>query len=106
MATTKYKLVFFCPFSALNAVKAAVFATGAGRYPGPGNYTECAWETAGTGQFRPGDTAHPNIGKVGVLEKVAEMRVETLCLGEECAKKAVEALKKYGCGILTDEQTC
>lgn len=94
MATTKYKLIFYVPVSETEAVKTAVFAAGAGRYPGPGNYTECAWTTIGTGQFRPGDAANPHIGEVGALEKVEEARVETLCVGEECAKKAVVALKK------------
>ena len=49
----------------------------------------------GTGQFRPGDTANPNIGSVGILEEVKEARVETLCVGEDVARKVVEALKKY-----------
>ena len=48
----------------------------------------------GTGQFRPGDTANPNIGSVGALEEVKEARVETLCVGEDVAKKVVDALKK------------
>lgn len=95
MATTKYKLVFRVPVPDMEAVNTAIFAAGAGRYPGPGGYTECAWYTIGTGQFRPGDAANPHIGKVGALEKVEEARVETLCVGEECAKKAVEALKKW-----------
>lgn len=94
MTTTKYKLVFYVPVSDVEAVKTAIFAAGAGRYPGPGNYTECAWQTIGTGQFRPGDKANPHIGEAGALEKVEEARVETLCVGEKCAKKAVEALKK------------
>ncbi len=90
----KYKLVFFVPLSALEAVKTAVFAAGAGRYPGPGNYTECAWQTNGTGQFRAGDTANPHIRAVGTLEHVEEVRVETLCVGEEVARKSVAALKR------------
>lgn len=48
----------------------------------------------GTGQFRPGDAANPHIGSVGQLEEVQEARVETLCVGENVVKKAVEALKK------------
>ena len=55
----------------------------------------------GTGQFRPGDTANPNIGSVGALEEVSEARVETLCIGEDVAQKAVDALKRsvrsYAC---------
>jgi len=92
-AATRFKLVFFVPLSALEVCKAAVFAAGAGRYPGPGNYTECCWTATGTGQFRPGDAANPHIGNVGTLEKVEEARVETLCIGEDVARKAVEALK-------------
>jgi len=92
-AAARFQLVFFVPPSALVACKAAIFAAGAGRYPGPGHYTECCWTAMGTGQFRPGDTANPHIGSVGALEEVQEVRVETLCLGEEVARKAVEALK-------------
>ncbi|KAL8725512.1 MAG: hypothetical protein Q9166_007298 [cf. Caloplaca sp. 2 TL-2023] len=92
-ATARFKLVFFVPESALQACKTAIFAAGAGRYPGPGNYTECCWTAIGTGQFRPGDTANPNIGSTGTLEEVQEARVETLCVGEDVAKKAVGALK-------------
>ena len=92
-AVSRYKLIFFVPQSALLACKAAVFAAGAGRYPGSGKYTECCWTAMGTGQFRPGDTANPHIGSVGAVEEVQEARVETLCLGLDVARKAVEALK-------------
>jgi hypothetical protein len=92
-AAASFRLVFFVPLYALEACKAAIFAAGAGRYPGPGNYTNCCWTTNGTGQFCPGDTANPHIGSPGVLETVEEARVETLCLGEDVARKAVEALK-------------
>jgi len=90
----RFKLIFFVPPSAFAACKPSVFAAGAGRYPGPGNYTECCWIALGTGQFRPGDAANPSLGKVGVLEEVQEARVETLCLGEDVVRKAVEALKR------------
>lgn len=89
----RFKLIFYVPPSSLAVCKAAIFAAGAGRYPGKGNYTECCWTTLGTGQFRPGDAAKPNIGTVGELEEIQEARVETLCLGEDLVKRAVEALK-------------
>jgi hypothetical protein len=89
----RFKLIFMVPVSALEVCKAAIFAAGAGRYPGPGNYTECCWTTIGTGQFRPGDAAKPHIGRVGSLEEVQEARVETLCVGENVTWRAVEALK-------------
>ncbi|KAF2433803.1 structural toxin protein RtxA [Tothia fuscella] len=90
---TRYKLIFRVPPSALSKCKEAIFAAGAGRYPGAGQYTEVCFQTTGTGQFRPGDSANPNIGKVGVLESVEEVMVETLCVGKDVAMKAVEALK-------------
>ncbi|CAD6442171.1 ee3bf2cd-7fa5-4b96-9a6b-da9676843350 [Sclerotinia trifoliorum] len=92
--TPRFKLIFFVPPSGLAACKTAIFAAGAGRYPGPGNYTECCWTTIGSAQFRPGDSANPNIGSVGTLEEVQEVRFETLCVGEETIRNAVEALKK------------
>lgn len=97
MAATlkRFQLVFFAPTAAVEACKDAIFAAGAGTYPGRGNYTECCWSSSGTGQFRPGDSANPHIGTPGALEKVPESRVETLCIGEDVARKAVEALKKY-----------
>ncbi|KFY74568.1 hypothetical protein V499_05410 [Pseudogymnoascus sp. VKM F-103] len=91
---TRYKLVFFVPPSSLSACKTAIFAAGAGRYPGPGSYTEVCWTTLGTGQFRPGDAAKPAFGTVGKLEVLEEVRVETLCQGEEVVRRAVEALKR------------
>jgi hypothetical protein len=90
----RFKLVFFVPSNNLQAVKSAIFAVGAGKYPGSGSYTECAWSVLGTGQFRPGNTANPHIGKVGALEEVQEYRVETICIGEDVTRSAVEALKK------------
>ncbi|MDC5699265.1 hypothetical protein OO014_18615 [Intrasporangium calvum] len=66
-------LVFYSPVEATEGVLAAVFAAGAGAI---GDYTECAWFTEGTGQFRPGVGASPAIGSVGELERVPEHRVE------------------------------
>ena len=97
MASTiakRFKLVFFVPPANLGACKAAIFAAGAGRYPGPGNYTEVCWTAQGTGQFRPGGSANPHIGTVGALEELEETRVETLVVGEDTVQKAVDALKK------------
>ena len=71
-----YKLAFFVPTEHKEAVKNAIFATGAGRI---GNYDCCCWETLGTGQFRALDGANPFIGKLGELERVEEYRVELVC---------------------------
>ena len=90
----RFRLVFNVPVTALESCKSAIFAAGAGRYPGPGEYTECCWTVVGKGQFRPGQKANPHLGKSGDLETVDEARVETLCVGEDVARKAVAALKE------------
>ncbi|KAI1082392.1 GTP cyclohydrolase 1 type 2/Nif3 [Whalleya microplaca] len=89
----KFTLIFYAPPSVVQACKTAIFQAGAGRYPGPGNYTEVCWSSTGDGQFRPGPGANPNIGTVGALEELPEVRVETLVIGEDVVKKAVAALK-------------
>lgn len=98
MATaTRYKLVFFAPVEAIQKCKDAIFAVGAGRYPGPGDYTHCGFSMRGIGQFKPGATANPHIGSAGTthVEEVEEIRFETLCVGEQTVQEAVKELKKY-----------
>lgn len=67
------KWAVFVPAANADAVRAAMFAAGAGRI---GDYSQCSWSVPGTGQFLPGDGATPAIGEVGVVERVAEDRVE------------------------------
>jgi len=69
------KLVVFVPAEALDAVRDALFAAGAGRI---GNYERCSWYTAGIGTFRALPGAEPAIGEVGEEEHVAELRLETV----------------------------
>ena len=69
------KLVGFVPQEAVERLSQAVFAAGAGRV---GNYEECAFESMGEGTFKPGQGAQPAIGQLGVSERVAEIRFETV----------------------------
>jgi len=62
---------------------------------------ECCWQTVGTGQFRSGENVNPNIGSVGELESVEEVRVETLCVGRDVAEKSCSSLEKVGLLNLT-----
>ena len=43
-----------------------------------GEYKDCAFESAGTGSFRPSENANPTIGSKGELEKVNETKVEVI----------------------------
>lgn len=92
--TAKYKLIFFTPPPSLSKIKEAIFKTGAGRYPGPGGYTEVCFTTPGIGQFKPGESANPHIGAPGKLEEVGEVKCEIFCGGRDIAEAAVAALKR------------
>lgn len=90
----RYKLVFFVPPQALTPIKDAIFATGAGSYPGEGDYTHVCFTTPGVGQFEPGASAKPAIGEPGQVQEVGEVRCEIPCVGEGITREAVAALKK------------
>ncbi len=84
-----YKFCFYVPESAVDEVKQAIFATGAGRI---GNYDHCCWQVLGQGQFRPLAGSDPAIGTHGELEYVAEWKVE-LVVADEFIHSAVKAMK-------------
>ncbi len=65
----------FVPPENAEAVRAAMFAAGAGQI---GDYSQCSWSVTGTGQFLPEDGASPAIGSVGAVEQVVEDRVEVI----------------------------
>ena len=69
------KLVVFVPAEALDGVRDALFAAGAGRI---GEYERCSWYTEGTGTFFGGEGAEPTIGERGREERVPELRLETV----------------------------
>jgi hypothetical protein len=83
------KLVVFVPAEALEAVRDAVFAAGAGRI---GDYERCSWYAEGTGTFRPLPGASPSVGAVGAEERVPELRLETV-FPEERQGEVVAALR-------------
>ncbi|MAR92072.1 MAG: YqfO family protein [Pseudomonadota bacterium] len=85
-----YKLVFFVPETHRDAVKQAVFATGAGKI---GDYDSCCWEVAGQGQFRPLAGANPFLGTTGRVESVSEYRVELVC-EDDLIRVAIAAMKQ------------
>ncbi|MET0261144.1 MAG: hypothetical protein ABW227_08635 [Gaiellaceae bacterium] len=69
------KLVVFVPREALDTVREALFAAGAGRI---GDYERCSWYTEGTGTFLGGKSTAPSVGQPGREERVAELRLETV----------------------------
>jgi hypothetical protein len=69
------KLIVFVPPEALEVVREALFAAGAGRI---GDYERCSWYTEGTGTFLGGAGTDPTIGERGREERVRELRLETV----------------------------
>jgi dinuclear metal center YbgI/SA1388 family protein len=69
------KLVVFVPEESVDGVVRALAEAGAGVI---GDYTECTFRTSGTGTFRGGDDSNPYLGERGQLEKVEEVRIETV----------------------------
>lgn len=61
------------PEEAVTQVKDSIFAAGAGEI---GDYSECAFVIAGSGQFRPSTSANPAVGEREELCHVAELRIE------------------------------
>lgn len=84
-----FMLSFLAPETHLDVIKNAIFVTGAGSI---GNYSHCAWQTFGEGQFMPLAGSNAFIGKINQLEKVPEYKVEIVCTKEQI-KDAIAALK-------------
>ena len=84
------KLVVFVPAEALETVRDAVFAAGAGRI---GDYERCSWYAEGTGTFRGLPGAAPAVGEAGRDERVAELRLETV-FPEERQADVIAALRR------------
>ena len=82
------KLTFYVPEAAAQKVKEALFKVGAGKV---GNYDCCSFETSGIGQFRALSGANPTIGKINILEKISELRVE-MVLDDIILRDVIKAL--------------
>lgn len=88
------KLVVYVPESHRDAVFQAVSEAGAGWV---GNYSHCSFQVAGTGTFLPREGTHPHIGEQGKLERVEEVRLETVMPAskQSAVLKAMKAAHPY-----------
>lgn len=78
------------PSEAADDVLNAIAGAGGGI---AGEYTHCAFTHLGFGQFKPADDADPHVGKIGQVNRVAEVRIETFC-ERNVAKQVVQAIKQ------------
>ncbi len=82
------KLVAFVPADHADQVRKALVEAGAGSL---GNYENCTFSMLGEGRVRPLHGAAPTLGRVGELELVPEVRIETL-VPEARRRDVVDAL--------------
>ncbi len=69
------KLYCFVPVDHLEAVRAAVFAAGAGNI---GGYSECSYAVEGAGTFKGGEGTQPFVGQPGARHSEKEARLEVI----------------------------
>ncbi len=84
------KLVCFAPESAVENLKSALFAAGAGHI---GNYSECSFEVKGLGNFKGAEDSNPTIGQPGQNTSAEEVRIEFIH-PSHLQKKLVTAMIK------------
>lgn len=84
------KLAVFVPINHAEEVRLAIGKAGAGSI---GGYSHCSFQSRGKGYFLPEAGAQPFIGKVGTLESVDEVRLETI-LPEKLVGKVIRAMLK------------
>lgn len=70
-----YKIAVFVPRGYEDIVCEAMTNAGGGHI---GNYSRCTFNTKGTGTFMPLDGSKPFIGKIGAVEHVNEVKIETI----------------------------
>jgi hypothetical protein len=80
--------VVYVPLDHVEAVRKAIAEAGAGWI---GDYSDCAFTVEGDGFFRPGKGTHPYIGREEQLEKVREVRIETV-MPESMTSQVVKAM--------------
>lgn len=85
-----FSIVLTVPKTHADSVREAMGRAGAGDM---GDYCFCSFTCQGTGRFKPKAGANPFIGKQGVLERVVEERIETVCRKDKL-KEVFAAIKK------------
>jgi len=72
---TLKKLYTFVPVDHAEKLRSAIFEAGAGHIS---NYSECSFNIAGQGTFKPGDDSNPFVGKQGIRHTEDEIKMEMI----------------------------
>lgn len=83
------KLFTFVPDDNAEAVRQAIFDAGGGHI---GNYSECSFNSTGTGTFKAGENTDPYVGEAGKQHQENETRIEVL-FPEFLERKIIYAMK-------------
>ena len=67
------RLITFAPVDKAEEVRSALFTAGAGHI---GNYSECSFNSNGTGTFKAGEGANPYVGEIGQRHSEKETKIE------------------------------
>jgi dinuclear metal center YbgI/SA1388 family protein len=83
------KVVVFVPEDNADSIRVALSGAGAGRI---GDYSDCTFESGGTGTFTAPRAASPFAGTAGSRNAVAELRIETVVAGADLPR-VLQALR-------------
>ena len=72
------KLITFAPVDKAEEIRTALFTAGAGHV---GKYSECSFNTQGTGTFKPDEGADPHTGEIGKRYEGEEIKIEVIFPG-------------------------
>lgn len=67
------RLITFAPVDKAEGVRNAIFKTGGGHI---GKYSECSFNSDGTGTFKAGEGADPYVGEIGEQHREKETKIE------------------------------
>lgn len=84
------KIVVYVPKGYEEVVRDSMGDAGAGHI---GNYSHCSFNISGIGTFKPLEGSNPFLGRQGELERVEEVRVETIAPASR-VKKILNAMLK------------
>lgn len=87
---TLKKLFTFSPVEYAEKVRNAIFEAGGGQI---GNYSECSFNSEGTGTFKAGKGAEPFVGDIGIQHQENEVKIEVI-FPSFLENKIINALKK------------
>ncbi|WP_342552091.1 Nif3-like dinuclear metal center hexameric protein [Paenibacillus sp. FSL R7-0652] len=85
-----YKLAVFVPKTHHEQVQQSILDAGAGSI---GQYNKCSFNIEGTGTFVPGEDTKPFIGSQGQMERVEEVRIETV-VPQSLRSRVIQAMLK------------